>query len=97
MVAWQEAHPEEKPETMGDHLRIMNKFGFDMHVKLTEEQKKIKGNFVYGKTEILDSYSTLQVPCFSNTSKKFTIMTRFEMHKNALLAQIIWIVPYSLD
>ena len=43
MCHLQDEHPEVKPKTMGDHMKLLNKFGFEVHHKLTPEEEKIEG------------------------------------------------------
>ncbi len=43
MATYQEQHPEEKPNTMYEHVKFINKFGFDIPEELTPAQKKMKG------------------------------------------------------
>ena len=43
MCLWQDEHPEEKPKTMGDHMKFLNKFGFEIARRLTPKEEKIEG------------------------------------------------------
>ena len=43
MCHWLDEHPEAKAKMMRDHMKILNKFGFDVHYKLTSKQEHIKG------------------------------------------------------
>ena len=43
MCHWLDEHPEAEPKTMRDHMNVLNRFGFDVHYKLTSKQENIKG------------------------------------------------------
>ena len=43
MCAYDKEHPEEKPQTIGEHLARLNKFGFDLVNTPSEREKRIKG------------------------------------------------------
>ncbi|CAH1800112.1 unnamed protein product [Owenia fusiformis] len=82
MCAWLDKHPEEKGKdgvtTMRNHLKILNKFGFDIYGKLTEKELEMKGGFDKfmevsgGQMYELDEYEMQDVPTVrvcSNCSK----------------------------
>lgn len=73
MVAYGKAHPEEKQETVGQHLAFVRRFGFDTNKELSSRELNIRGGFnkfleiIGGSLHTIENYEMKDEPFPSKT------------------------------